>query len=280
MTPQEDDDVEARIREFFEENLAAIQMERGYGLSPEVKATALQHVLLYWRRLRDVAEKVTDTEVRLNLPGQVTAKERKFGIEGVVDIVRDNDRTVMYDVKTYDANVIRMNPEACERQLNVYAFIWQKLRGQPLDEMAVISTAFPESVREAINSGDEARLKVELQKWDPIVRIPFDVSRVEETIQDLGRVVDLIEDGAFSGPDVARLQTRQPGRPVSFAVDVCTNCEARYSCDSYRAYARGSSRERGFSRYYSEAPTDVQSTDRVVSALDVAPAPEELEELG
>ena len=52
----------------------------------------------------------------------------------------------MYDVKTHDAEAVRANL-TLERQLNVYAHIWQNLRGQGLDEPAVISTALPEGLR-------------------------------------------------------------------------------------------------------------------------------------
>ena len=36
-------------------------------------------------------------------------------------------------------------------QLNVYAHIWQKLRGQKLDEMAVIATRPTENLHKALN---------------------------------------------------------------------------------------------------------------------------------
>jgi hypothetical protein len=52
-----------------------------------------------WRRLRDVAEKITETEVRLHLPNQTTPKGRRFNIEGVVDIVQEGERTIMYDLR-------------------------------------------------------------------------------------------------------------------------------------------------------------------------------------
>src|SRR5690348_9617353 len=138
------DDVEARIHEFFEENFEALRLAGDRSLAPEVKEAALQQVLLYWRRLKDIALKVTDTEVRLNLPHQVTPQGRMFGIEGIVDIVREQGETVMYDIKTHDADAIRQNLGAYEQQLNVYAYIWQKLRGEALDAMAIIATRFPQ----------------------------------------------------------------------------------------------------------------------------------------
>ena len=61
-----------------------------------------------------------------------------------MDIVREDDRVVMYDIKTHDTEAIKANIEDYERQLNVYAYIWQNLRGQRLDETAVICTQLPE----------------------------------------------------------------------------------------------------------------------------------------
>ena len=56
-----DDPVVALIEEAFERNLAELQADRGHALAPDVRATALNQVKLYWMRLREIAEKVTDT---------------------------------------------------------------------------------------------------------------------------------------------------------------------------------------------------------------------------
>ena len=75
------EDMEQRINEFFEDNFAALKMEGGHSLAPEVKETARQQTLMYSRKLRAVAERITDTEVRLNLPqqqkiGRASCRER------------------------------------------------------------------------------------------------------------------------------------------------------------------------------------------------------------
>src|SRR5207247_1478903 len=133
-TDQEfDREVEARIDEFLDQNLAELQADRGHALAPQVRETARKQVKLYWRRLRDIATRVTDTEVRLGLTGEVTPAGRPFAIEGVVDIVRDERRTVLYDVKTHPEKAIRASATEYEAQLNVYAHIWQTLRGERLD---------------------------------------------------------------------------------------------------------------------------------------------------
>src|SRR5271157_3627574 len=102
-------EVEQKIRESFEANYEQLREESGHSLSPDVREAALQEVLLYWRKLHELAEKITETEVRLNLPNQNTPQGRKFGIEGVVDIVREHDRTTMYDINTHDLELINAN---------------------------------------------------------------------------------------------------------------------------------------------------------------------------
>src|SRR3990172_1090239 len=267
------DDIELRIREFFDQNLAELQAEAGHALSPELKAFAFQQVLLYWRRLRDVGEKVTDTEVHLNLPEQTTPSGRKFGIEGIVDIVREHGYTVMYDIKTHDPTLIQANLSDYERQLNVYAHIWQKLRGEQLDETAVLCTVFPDGVREAFSSGDVAQLERELARWEPIIPIPFDSLHVTETIENFGTVVDRIEDGEFEPPSLDTLKSKLHGTRVIFAVHVCRNCDARFSCAAYRTYAasaRGGA-ERNFRAHFTDNETDLEREERLTSALDIQP---------
>jgi len=219
--------------------------------------------------------------VRLNLPEQISPRGRKFGIEGVVDIVRENDRTVMYDIKTHDADAIRGNLDTYEKQLNVYAYIWQNLRGQPLDETIVISTSYPEVIKEALAGEDEARLEYELPRWNPLVEIPYSVESVEETIREFGEIVDAIEDGNFAAPSQSKLQSRLPGTKTIFAVNVCRNCDARFSCGSYRSYALSTQGtvERTFPTYFNDIGTEIERGDWVISALDVTPSSTNLDEL-
>lgn len=263
------DDIEQRLNEFFEENLAALALESGHSLTPEVKETARQQVLMYWRKLRDIAERVTDTEVRLSLPQQRSPAGRTFAVEGIVDIVREDERVVMYDIKTHDTEAIKANLEEYERQLNVYAHIWQNLRGQRLDETAVICTQLPDALRQAIGMGDQRRAEHELARWEPVIPIPFEPEHVAETVQQFGAVVDLIEDGCFAPADLTTLQARLPGTTRTFASEICRRCDARFSCASYRAYAHAASQgaEVRFRQYFDDFGDDVEQGERVVTGL-------------
>lgn len=106
---------------------------------------------------------MTDTEVKLTPPDRITPVGRAFTIEGVVDIVQEQGRTVMYDIE-YAVLLTRCEPTSIttSQQLNVYAHIWQKLRGQPLDEAAIIATRFPSSLRNALSSDNPVFIGEEL----------------------------------------------------------------------------------------------------------------------
>jgi hypothetical protein len=269
-----DEAVDALIDEAFERNLAELQADQGHALAPDVRATALNQVKLYWERLREIAEKVTDTEVRLSLPGQDTPGRRGFTIEGIVDIVREKDRTVLYDIKTHDAAEIRGNLEEYEKQLNIYAHIWQGLRGEALDETAVICTRYPRAVEEALLQEDETALDQAVTAWEPVIPIPFDPKRVAAIIAEFGVVVDQIEDHKFEPRDLATLRTREAGLRTVFAVAVCRNCDARFSCHSYRDYAVSTHTptEGRFRQYIEETPDDFEQEAARLSALDASPA--------
>lgn len=263
-------DMEDRLRQWFADNLDALRRESGHRLAPAVEQAALHQVLAYWRKLgQTVAMHVTDTEVRLNLPGNVTPKHRLFNVEGVVDIVQDGARTVMYDMKTHDVEQVRGNATSYQRQLNVYAYIWQQLQGQKLDETAIICTALPKRIDAAVKTYAEnptastaEALARALIQWDPIVPLPFDAHAVRAMMADFATVVDAIEDGTFEPPDVARLKDKvYPGSRWLFAAQVCTNCDARFSCDSYRQYARQSAQKGAATAYFREYYDDYGSDD-------------------
>jgi len=230
--------------------------------------------------MRDVAENVTDTEVKLNLPEQLTPQGRKYGIEGVVDIIRENDRTVMYDIKTHDADYVRANTTEYEKQLNVYAHIWQGLRKQDLDQTAIIATSLTVGLREASRGNDIKRIEKELNNWNPLIDISFNQGSVEATIAEFGEVVDAIESRSFEPPPVERLKALLPGKKTTFAVQVCRNCDARFSCSAYRNYV-DSSQSRAdtlLSRFLNDYGSDSDREDWRYTNLEATTDPENLGE--
>jgi hypothetical protein len=272
--------MESLLRQMFNENYATLKLESGHAMSPYITEIAFQQVLRYWQRLREVAERVTDTEVRLTLPEQKTPAGRKYAIEGVVDIVREDERTIMYDIKTHDSEYVRANINEYEKQLNVYAHIWHGLRGEPLDETAIIATAFPEALNEAIQRQNDVLIAREMERWEPLVPIPLDQSHVDSTIVEFGEVIDRIEGKAFAPPSVEQLKEKLPGTKAPFAVRVCRNCDARFSCGSYRNYALASSTSRiefTFSQFYGDMGSEPERAEWIGVNLAEAPPPDSVQ---
>jgi len=231
------------LMETFEANFQRLREETGRALSPFVKESARQQVLLYYRRLSELAEQVEETEVRLVLPEQTTPSGRQYTLEGIVDIVEDGSSTVMYDLKTYlDADAARDHVEPHYRQLNVYAHIWKGLRGRQLDKVAVIATRPTRPLYRALRAGEPTRIQTALEAWNPVLEVPVDATVVKEVMESFGRVVDLIEERKFGPPGLEVLKApSRPGGKVPFAQDVCLNCDARFSCASYRQLVRAQS---------------------------------------
>ncbi|MCS7087529.1 MAG: PD-(D/E)XK nuclease family protein [Thermoflexales bacterium] len=267
------DDIERRIDEFFEQNLAELALEMGHAHSPEVREIARQQVHMYWRKLRHIAERVTDAEVRLTLPQQRTPKRRTFAIEGVVDIVcaedessPDGSKVTMYDFKTLEPAVVRAMLDRYEPQLSLYAHIWQNLRGQRLDEAALICTQLPEALRSALRRGDAAAIQQELGRWDPVVQVALNPDHITETIRAFGEVVDQIEDGQFAPPDVRKLRERVPGSNRTFASQICRYCDVRFSCAAYRTYA-SSTPNRLPKSFFEDYGDDTEQVERIAARL-------------
>lgn len=267
---EENDEV---ILQRFEENFLRLKFESGHALAPDLKEAAKNQVLLYWRRLKEVAESITETEVRLNLPGEKTPSKRKFNIEGVVDIVSGGGRTVMYDLKTHDPEYVRQNKIEYEKQLNVYAHIWRNLRHKELNETAIIATQFPDSLDKAWKNRDRdpVTLEEELRKWDPVILIPFHTGQVKDTIREFGEVVDKIEEGKYKPPPLRTLKKREV-KNRTFATRVCRNCDIRFSCSSYREYVK-TSKSRDLPRFreiYEDTGTRADQQSRMDAGLDAA----------
>jgi hypothetical protein len=112
-----------------------------------------------------------------------------------------------------------------------------------------------------------------MEGWDPVIPIPFDKEHVKDTIADFGKVVDTIENKTFAPAPVTVLQRRDGGS--LFATRVCRNCDARFSCSSYRTYA-ASSRSRKEARFTELFATDeAERLVRVAVNVEEAPQPTE-----
>lgn len=266
-----------KIKEYFEDNYELMRLEGGHAVTEDIKQLALTQVLYYFTKMREVATKVTDTEVKLTLPDQKTPKGRNFTIEGIVDIVRDDNETWMYDIKTHETAYIESNKELYEKQLNVYAHIWQQLRGQALDKTAIISTAYPEGLKQAHLLNDQFRIQYELSKWNPMIELDFDQEKVQEVVDHFAEIVDCIEEKKFKPAPVETLRSTMEGTNALFGTRVCRNCDVRFSCASYREYATSKGKgERGsFRKYFDDFGSDTDKEEWVNANL-AAKSPDDI----
>lgn len=231
-----DDEMEVFIASAFEDEVAHAEEETGVRANAFARTEALRQVLLYWRKLRSTAESVEEAEIRLVLPNRTSPKGRRFNLEGVVDIVTDDEGTMMYDLKTHEPEYVRAHPADYAAQLDVYATIYEDLRGRRVDGTGIVSTSLPARLRSAMSAGDEAAVEKELDSWEPLIRLPFTRESRDATIEDFGSVVDAIEEGRFSPPPPTRLDEDYAGKGRSFGERVCQTCDMRFSCSSYRSW--------------------------------------------
>lgn len=264
-----EDKILEQIEEIFEENYELMQVTAGSYLADDIKRLALLQVIYYYRRMKQIAEKVTHAEVKLTLPDQKTPNGKTFTIEGVVDIVKENNDTWMYDIKTHDSIYIQANKELYEKQLNIYAYIWQNLRKERLDHTAIISTAFPPSLKRAIQSQNDQAIEFELNRWDPLMEMLHQEERVEITINDFAEVVDCIENREFSPPSIAKLKDRFEGTNTTFGTHICRNCDSRFSCEAFRGFIRetGQALKSNFEKYFDQLLPDTEQEDWINSHL-------------
>jgi len=260
-----EEEIIEQIKAAFEENYEILRMEGIHAMTHDIKQLALDQVLFYYEKMRDVAERVTDTEVELTLPEQRTPAGRRFTIRGVVDIVHEEEETWMYDIKTHDLKYIENNIELYQQQLDVYAHIWQNLRGEKLDHTAIISTAIPRPILNASRLGNNVQLTREKEKWQPMVEIPLQQYDVDEMVAAFGEVVDCIEDKKFTPVSVERIKRKESGEKQSFVTRVCRNCDARFSCSSFREYVRegGDGVRTAMKRYFDDFGSEIDQENWV-----------------
>jgi hypothetical protein len=230
--------VEEYLKEAFEDNFNELKLESGRSITYAMKEYAWQQIYLYWKKLNHVAERITETEVKLILPDQCTPMNRKYTIEGVVDIVHEEDKITMYDIKTHSALEVVQNSSMYKEQLNVYAYMWKNLRNSNIDNISIIATAPPNSIKEILLNKDNKSLEKELEKWNPVIKLDFTNEKVEESIKAFGETVDKIENGEFSPPPIEKLKKVQSGQKAAFGTAVCRHCDARFSCSSYQMYIK------------------------------------------
>ena len=231
-------DIEDFIKLRLKENLKLMQAETGQRVNQNVVIAAERQALAYWHTMHLLAENITETEVKLSLPECSTPKGRKFTIEGVVDIVQEDSGMSIYDIKTMPRDYVENNKLKFAMQLNVYAHILAGLKGYKVKKAAVIATAPSDALKRKFNTAPFEAFIGMLKSMDPFVEIPLDEASITDTITKFGEIVDRIQDGDFKPKSVGDLKRKdtEGGKTRQFGTDVCRNCDARFSCSSYREF--------------------------------------------
>lgn len=239
--PNESDDLDVEIESFIEDtfrnNVNVLETEQQLRLNAYVREQALLQVKLYWKKMRELALRVSKSEVPVTLSNQSTPENRRYTIHGVADIIEEENKTIIYDIKTHDPDYIKHNKEKYEAQLNIYAKIWKDVTGKNVDGTAVIATPVPNKIRFAIQEGNIPLLERSMAEWDPIIQLVCKEENVAETLAEFGRIVDCIENRQFDPVSLDVLNEAIAGGNTKFAVRICRNCDIRFACDSYRSYS-------------------------------------------
>ena len=119
--------------------------------------------------------------------------------------------------------------------------------------------------------------EVEMSKWEPLIEMPFDEKKVDGTIQEFGEVVDHIEEDRFEPPAPERLRAKYEGTNALFATRICRNCDARFSCSSYRDYALGTDKRSRipFKKYFEDYGSDADQETWINANLNLDAIPPE-----
>jgi hypothetical protein len=232
-------DEERELLADFEAHFQRLSAESGRALAGYVRDQAWVQVLLYARHLRAFANEVSETEVRLLRPDAISPGNRRFAIEGVVDVVESKGQRKMYDIKTHtpvDGLHDESLTESISQQLTLYASLWERVRGERLTGIGIIATKPSAAVDTAVRAGDDEAISKVLEGWAPVKLLKFSEDSVEETIRAFGGVVDKIEEGCFPPRAAADLNKREPGARTVFGVETCRNCGGRHGCSSFKGY--------------------------------------------
>ncbi|HUX38085.1 MAG TPA: PD-(D/E)XK nuclease family protein [Rectinemataceae bacterium] len=232
-----DAEIEAFLEERFADNLTILETEQRLRINAFVREQALLQVKLYWRKLRDLALRVTQSELPMTLSNQRTKEGRSFTISGVADIVEEGGKNILYDIKTHDPDFVVAHRERYEAQLNIYAKIWSDRNGATIDETAVIATPLPGKLKYALSEGNQAMYRRAMEEWNPIIPIGYREENVTKTLEEFAETVDDIESCRFDPPPVAALEAPMGAGRTVFGRKICRNCDIRFACESYRDYA-------------------------------------------
>lgn len=112
-----------------------------------------------------------------------------------------------------------------------------------------------------------------MELWNPLVEIPLNQEKVQDTIDGFSATVDAIESKKFKPPKVETLLEKVGTTRQKFGTRVCRNCDARFSCTSYRNFVISTNTRTGldFKTYFTDFGSDDEKAETVSLSLEVAP---------
>ncbi|HNM02405.1 MAG TPA: PD-(D/E)XK nuclease family protein [Leptospiraceae bacterium] len=316
--------VPEEIKRSFDANFALLRAESGHSISGELRDMAYKTILGYWFKGQDIIKAIKRTEEKLTLPEQISPwkdpqgkKRRVYTLEGVVDVVTLNKKVILYDIKTYDYEIIKdkKHTHEIQKQLNVYVHIWEKLnvndpKFKEVAGIGVIVLSYPKELKKDIREKknlnvNEKNFLSELENiindyskknldWKMEENFSLNRSDIKRIIEEFGHTIDAIVDRKFSprpyskktreGEETGILQILFPKEDKKtnkvngekFATRVCRNCDARFSCNSYRQYMKNQAvtgkrtfgSENRFAKYIDLSSNDNVSPDETELDMD------------
>lgn len=189
---------EERVIRWFDTNYAYLtKRERAY-LAPNVKRSALEQVLRYYRRNNDNWQHIREAEVDVSLV------KDQYILSGSIDLIQGEGNTVeIVDFKSekkLDVNNLKDREKLSRyrRQLEVYAHIVEERTGHTVSKTHLYYTSE--------------------ESGSPYITFPEDARSIDRTIATFDQVVQRIEIKDF----------RIPERPAK----LCKGCDMRFYCDA------------------------------------------------
>ena len=182
------------IKSWLEINYKTASKANNYYLSQSNIAAALEQVNNYVERASSNWQAIKDAEMPISL------SQPNYIIAGKVDLVVNNDGNYeILDFKTEQKPIFAKEQEKIDRvrrQLEVYAYLFEKRYGIKVDGMKVYYTSE--------------------KNGNPYIAFKRDEQHINETIKTFDNIVDKIEKKDFSGHCTD--------------LKICKNCDLRYFC--------------------------------------------------
>ncbi len=139
-------------------------------------------------------------------------------------------------------------------------------------KMSSLSTT-PNKLEAILGIDGDVALKISMDLNDLKPCHEKEQQRIDELIREFGKTVDKIEDHEFAPPSPTKL-TEKMGSKMSrgtFATRVCGNCDARFSCMSYRTYAAKRSGQNlyHFKKFYIDPAPDAEQEEWMDANFDL-----------